>query len=50
MKDLRFDLRFDLKDLGFEEKWGFEICDLAKRFFILFWKDRFECKYKLESK
>jgi len=20
------DLRFDSKDLGFEEKWGFEIC------------------------
>jgi len=25
MKDLRFYLRYDLKDLGFEEKWGFEI-------------------------
>jgi len=22
---LQFYLRFDLKDLGFEEKWGFEI-------------------------
>jgi len=25
MKDLRFDLRFDMKDLKFEEKWGLEI-------------------------
>jgi len=25
MKDLRFALRCDLKDLGAEEKWGFEI-------------------------
>ena len=25
MKDLRCDLRYDLKDLGFEEKQGFEI-------------------------
>jgi len=30
VKDLRFGLRFDLKDLGFEEKLGFVIWDLAK--------------------
>jgi len=25
MKDLRFDLRSELKDLGFEEKWVYEV-------------------------